>query len=119
MANSILRDKTKAFAKEIVFLCRRLRENKIEGVLINQLLKSGASISENEFIQIGSLLEGSIMPKNETEIICSNAFLYHYFKLNNDIDIEEYNKYLNQKIEIEIAGKKQEYKIVGINFSNS
>lgn len=35
MADSILRDKSKAFAKEIVFLCRRLRESRIEGVLIN------------------------------------------------------------------------------------
>ena len=47
MADSILRDKSKAFAKEIVFLCRRLRENKIEGVLINQLLKSGTSVGAN------------------------------------------------------------------------
>ena len=47
MADSILRDKSKSFAKEIVFLCRRLRENKIEGVLINQLLKSGTSVGAN------------------------------------------------------------------------
>ena len=47
MANSILRDKSKAFAKEIVFLCRRLKENKVEGVLINQLLKSGTSVGAN------------------------------------------------------------------------
>ena len=47
MADSILRDKSKVFAKEIVFLCRQLRENKIEGVLINQLLKSGTSIGAN------------------------------------------------------------------------
>ena len=47
MADSILRDKSKEFAKEIVFLCRQLRDNKIEGVLINQLLKSGTSIGAN------------------------------------------------------------------------
>ena len=47
MANSILRDKSKAFAKEIVLLCRKLRENRIEGVLINQLLKSGTSVGAN------------------------------------------------------------------------
>ena len=47
MSDSILRDKSKAFAKGIVFLCRRLRENKIEGVLINQLLKSGTSVGAN------------------------------------------------------------------------
>ncbi len=47
MANSILREKSKAFAKETVFLCRQLKENKIEGVLINQLLKSGTSVGAN------------------------------------------------------------------------
>ena len=47
MADSILPDKSKTFAKEIVFLCRRLREDKIEGVLINQLLKSGTSVGAN------------------------------------------------------------------------
>ena len=47
MADSILRDKSKSFAKEIVFLCRKLRENKIEAVLINQLLKSGTSVGAN------------------------------------------------------------------------
>ena len=47
MADSILQDKSKSFAKEIVFLCRQLRENKIEGVLINQLLKSGTSVGAN------------------------------------------------------------------------
>ena len=47
MADSILRDKSKAFAKEIVFLCRRLRDSIGEGVLINQLLKSGTSVGAN------------------------------------------------------------------------
>ena len=47
MSDSILRDKSKVFAKEIVFLCRRLRDNKVEGVLINQLLKSGTSVGAN------------------------------------------------------------------------
>ena len=47
MADSILRDKSKSFAKEIVFLCRQLRENKIEAVLVNQLIKSGTSVGAN------------------------------------------------------------------------
>lgn len=47
MADSVLREKSKGFAKEIVLLCRQLRENKIEGVLINQLLKSGTSVGAN------------------------------------------------------------------------
>ena len=47
MSDSILRDKSKVFAKEIVFLCRRLRDSRVEGVLINQLLKSGTSVGAN------------------------------------------------------------------------
>lgn len=47
MADSILRDKSKAFAKEVVFLCRRLKHNNVEGALINQLLRSGTSIGAN------------------------------------------------------------------------
>ena len=47
MADSILREKSKVFAKEIVFLCRKLKEKKVEGVLVNQLLKSGTSVGAN------------------------------------------------------------------------
>ena len=47
MADSILRDKSKAFAKDIVFLCRQLRESRVEGALLNQLLRSGTSIGAN------------------------------------------------------------------------
>ena len=47
MADSILRDKSKAFAKDIVFLSRSLKERRVEGVLINQLLKSGTSVGAN------------------------------------------------------------------------
>ena len=47
MSNSILRDKSKAFAKEIVFLCRRLKQNNVEGTLINQLLRCGTSVGAN------------------------------------------------------------------------
>ena len=47
MADSILRDKSKAFAKDIVFLCRRMKENRIESALINQLLRCGTSVGAN------------------------------------------------------------------------
>ena len=38
MADSILRNKSKEFAKSIVFLCRKMKQNDVEGALINQLL---------------------------------------------------------------------------------
>lgn len=47
MSDSILRDKSKAFAKEIVFLCRRLKQNSVEAALVNQLLRSGTSVGAN------------------------------------------------------------------------
>ena len=47
MSNSIMRDKAKEFAKNIVFLCRNMKEERKETVLINQLLRSGTSIGAN------------------------------------------------------------------------
>ena len=47
MADSILREKTKQFAIEIIAICREMRNNKIEYSLVDQLLRSGTSIGAN------------------------------------------------------------------------
>ena len=47
MADSVLRAKSKEFAKSIVFLCRTLKNNGVESALINQLLRSGTSVGAN------------------------------------------------------------------------
>ena len=47
LADSVLRDKAKEFAKRTVFLCRDMKENRKEAVLINQLLCSSTSIGAN------------------------------------------------------------------------
>lgn len=47
MSNSIMRDKSKDFAKKIIFLCREMKSEHKETVLINQLLRSGTSIGAN------------------------------------------------------------------------
>ena len=47
MSESILRNKSKEFAKEIVFLCRKLKQSGVESVLINQLLRAGTSVGAN------------------------------------------------------------------------
>lgn len=47
MADSILRDKSKEFAKQIVILCRTIKQEYRESVLTNQLLRSGTSIGAN------------------------------------------------------------------------
>ncbi len=47
MADKVLRTKSKEFAKDIVFLCRELKQNGVESALINQLLRSGTSVGAN------------------------------------------------------------------------
>ncbi len=47
MAESILRDKSKEFAKQIIFLCREMKEQHVEYALTNQLLRCGTSIGAN------------------------------------------------------------------------
>ena len=47
MSDHTLRDRSKQFAKEIVFLCRSIKSTHRESVLTNQLLRSGTSIGAN------------------------------------------------------------------------
>ena len=47
MSDSVMRDKAKEFAKNIVFLCRDIKTEHKEAVLVNQLLRSGTSIGAN------------------------------------------------------------------------
>ena len=47
MSDSVLRNKSKEFAKSIVFLCRTLKNNGVESALINQLLRCGTSVGAN------------------------------------------------------------------------
>jgi len=102
MADSILRDKSKAFAKEIVFLCRRLKEKRIESALINQLLRSGTSVGANiheaqyaqgtkDFI---SKFEIALKECNESEYWLELLFE------TNSISEEEFKKYQSCCIEL-------------------
>lgn len=47
MADSIMLEKAKDFAVNIVKLCKRVKETKRESVMTNQLLRSGTSIGAN------------------------------------------------------------------------
>ena len=47
MKPSPLRDKSASFAKSIVLAARTMRENRIESVLTNQLLRAGTSVGAN------------------------------------------------------------------------
>ena len=47
MAESVMRDNAKMFAKQIVLLCKEIKAKHKESVLTNQLLRSGTSIGAN------------------------------------------------------------------------
>ena len=45
--NSVLLDKSKAFALEVIRLCNEVKLNKRESILTNQLVRSGTSVGAN------------------------------------------------------------------------
>ena len=49
MADSILRNKAKEYAIQVVLLCRELRKNGVEAALVNQLMRAGTSVGANVY----------------------------------------------------------------------
>ena len=47
MAGNVLRNKSKELAKEIIFLCKNLKDENRDSVLTNQLLGAGTMIGES------------------------------------------------------------------------
>ena len=47
MSNSILLDKSKKLALEVIRLCNEVKTNKKESILTNQLVRSGTSVGAN------------------------------------------------------------------------
>lgn len=102
MKDSILRIKSKEFAKEIVYLCRRMKANQIEYSLINQLLRCGTSVGANvheaqyaqgtkDFI---SKLEIALKECNESDYWIE--LLYE----TNSLPKEDYDKLKSRIIEL-------------------
>ena len=77
MSNSILRDKAKDFAKKIIFLCRTMKTERTEAVLINQLLRSGTSIGAN--IQEAQYAQGTKDFISKLEIAQKECFETEYW----------------------------------------
>ena len=63
VADSILRDKAKEFAKKTVFLCRDMKSSHKESVLINQLLRQ-QPLSEQTYTKLNMLKELRISFQN-------------------------------------------------------
>ncbi len=102
MSDSILRTKSKDFAKNAVFLCRRLKKNGVEATLVNQLLRSGTSIGANiheaqyaqstkDFI---SKFEIALKECNESE------YWLELFKEVNCLSEKEFKQFSNDCIEL-------------------
>ena len=102
MADSILRDKSKVFAKDIVFLCRHMKENRVESALINQLLRCGTSVGayvhEAQYAQgtkdFISKFEIALKECNESEYWLELLFE------TNSINENEFKKFQNACIEL-------------------
>ena len=47
MKESVLRTKSKEFAKDIIIICRKMKNFQVEHALVNQLLRSGTSVGAN------------------------------------------------------------------------
>ena len=47
MSNSVLLDKSKVFALEVIRLCNEVKKEKKEFILTNQLVRSGTSVGAN------------------------------------------------------------------------
>lgn len=102
MTDSILKDKSKVFAKDIVFLCRKLKQNGVESTLTNQLLRSGTSVGANiheaqyaqgtkDFI---SKFEIALKECNESE------YWLELLRETNSLSAEEFKKHQSSCIEI-------------------
>ena len=105
MAQSVLRDRSKEFAKMVVLLCRDIKSIHKETVLTNQLLRSGTSIGANiheaqyaqgtkDFI---SKLEIALKECHETEYWLELLFRTEYIRE------EDYNVLISECIQIKFS----------------
>ncbi len=88
MAESLLRDKSKEFAKQIIFLCRTIK-SRVEYPLINQLLRCGTSVGAN--IHEAKYAQGTkdFISKFEIALKECNECEYWLTLLHETNDIEE------------------------------
>ena len=102
MNDSILRTKSKEFAKNTVFLCRRLKGNRVESVLINQLLRCGTSVGANIYEAQNAQGARDFISKFEIALKECNESEYWLMLLfeTNSISKEEFQRFQIQCVEI-------------------
>ena len=92
MEGQTLIELSKVFAIEIIKICKDIRENRNEKVLVNQLLRSGTSIGAN--IHEGNYASSRLDFINKFQIALKECYETEYwlelFKETNYIDQNEY-----------------------------
>jgi len=77
MSQSVMRERAKAFAKDIVLLCREIKSEHKESIMTNQLLRSGTSIGTN--IHEAQYAQGSRDFVSKLEISLKECFETEYW----------------------------------------
>lgn len=97
MAESIMLDKAKDFAVEIINMCKLIKETKRDSVLTNQLMRSGTSIGAN--IHESKYAHGTADFISKMQIALKECYESEYWLelLNRTgyIDDEQYKKIIN------------------------
>ena len=96
---SVLQEKSKIFALQIIKVCNEIRQNKRESVLTNQLIRSGTSIGAN--IREAAYAHGKADFVAKLQIAlkeCSES--EYWLELLIESDYYEDNTILDQCIEI-------------------
>lgn len=92
MSDSIMRTRAKEFAKSIVLLCRKIKEEHREAVLANQILRSGTSIGAN--IHEAQYAQGTKDFISKLEIALKESYETEYWlELLFETDSIEENEY--------------------------
>ena len=97
MAESIMLDRAKDFAVEIINMCKNIKETKRESVLTNQLMRSGTSIGAN--IHESKYAHGTADFISKMQIALKECYESEYWLelLNRTgyIDDEQYKSIIN------------------------
>ena len=97
VAESIMLDKAKDFAVEIINMCKTIKEKKRESVLTNQLMRSGTSIGAN--IHESKYAHGTADFISKMQIALKECYESEYWLelLNRTgyIDDEQYKSIIN------------------------
>ena len=97
MAESIMLDRAKDFAVEIINMCKNIKETKRESVLTNQLMRSGTSIGAN--IHESKYAQSSADFISKMQIALKECYESEYWlellNRTGDINNEEYKVIIN------------------------